>query len=106
MMDGKTSLDCYAKDYGNIFIQPMNLSEPNEDFLGYVKVCSMDFSDIEALVNSNLNQPFDIGNGKVLPSFIVRIWSRSSLKYVSILENSGSVYARTPFGPTGKSYLL
>lgn len=83
------------------FIQPMDLAEPDQDVLGYTQVCSLRLEEIPDLKRSKLNTPVKAPNGQIVPSFVVRLWSRASGRYVQILQIGAIPYARGVFGPSG-----
>ena len=91
----------FVNSADRFFIQPMDLSEPAEDFLGYTQVCSFKLDEIDDLVSTNLNRPVRISGKEKVASFRVRLWSRSSGRYLCILPVGASVYARGVFGPAG-----
>ncbi len=88
---------------GRYFVQPMDLCEPNEDVLGFTQVCSLRLEEIQDLKRSKLNSPVRVGDGRLVPSFSVRLWSRASGRYVQILQVGAMPYARGVFGPRGIS---
>ncbi|XP_066287638.1 uncharacterized protein [Branchiostoma lanceolatum] len=91
----------------DVFVPPKDLSPPHDGRAGDLKdwrVCALDFTAREFLEPADLVEPC-VWRERVVPSLVVRLWSRASRRYLRILD-SGDVYGRSSFGPTGHFRLI
>ncbi|XP_078683939.1 uncharacterized protein LOC144917591 [Branchiostoma floridae x Branchiostoma belcheri] len=91
----------------DVFVPPKDLSPPHDGRAGDLKdwrVCALDFTARESLEPADLVEPC-VWRERVVPSLVVRLWSRASRRYLRILD-SGDVYGRSSFGPTGHFRLI
>lgn len=77
------------------------------DSLGCCRICSWSSKDMDLMCSSQLNRPVRCADEEIVyPSFIVRIWSRSSRKYLNVLNPGSLVYGRNSFGDIGQFRLI
>ncbi|XP_077984376.1 uncharacterized protein LOC144439011 [Glandiceps talaboti] len=86
-------------------ILPLNLAEPPNAYFGYRRMCQLDFDDLRFLYTTSLNKPVMIEN-RVIPAVVVRVWSRSSGKYIRLLDGTAELYGRSVFGLSGHFKML
>ncbi|XP_078603080.1 uncharacterized protein LOC144877078 [Branchiostoma floridae x Branchiostoma japonicum] len=91
----------------DVFVPPKDLSPPHDGRAGDLKdwrVCALNFTVRDFLEPTDLVEPC-VWRERVVPSLVVRLWSRASKRYLRVLD-SGDVYGRSSFGPTGHFRLI